>query len=100
MLNDDQHLDSIIKEDGQTIHLLAKTQAAPTNNQPSTTQNINQQNQPQSSQSTSQNPNTNPTQGIFIGGSGMPTGLNINSLLSGLLGGLPVMNSSIFHQFQ
>jgi Ubiquitin family. len=95
MLNDDQALDSIIKEDGQTIHLLAKVQQSQTEPQ---AQNTTQQSQPQphpntqtfQTQQTSQNPNPNINPSVIFGASGLPGNLNINNLLSGLMGGLNV----------
>jgi len=90
VLHDEQPLNSIVNEDDQTIHLLAKTQsAAPTG--PQTQPQAQGQPQPQGQPSqqndpNAQNRNVGPA-GVFFRAGGLPDlGGIINGLISGATG--------------
>ena len=87
-LQDDQALSTLINDDDQTIHLLAKTQEA-SNPEPTTQPQPQGQGQPQGQPHQQSDPNAqarNIGQGIFIQGSNVQQPLDIGNMINSLLG--------------
>ncbi len=89
-LHDEQTLNTLINDDDQTIHLLAKTQQA-TGPEAATQQQPQGQGQPQAQPQPSQQndpnaQNRNIGQGMFIRAGNAQQGLDIGGMINSLLG--------------